>query len=239
MEDWIRHTKELLEIERQADLDEALEYLTLKDEREGTATLKTVNPRTIRHLIVDSILTGLFGKSVVQLKTRHTSHNGGYLPSHTLSSGDIVQIQSMSGGGTSSNSSSRTSSPRGDVQGTVSRVQNTSLSIVLDDNHNNIDELKEPLRITKLMNDASYRKIQKGLSHLEKDSHRVSDCVFGSRIPSSININDHKFEARENIRIPFNPNLNEPQLNAVEFALSSQDIALIHGPPGTGASVPS
>jgi ATP-dependent RNA/DNA helicase IGHMBP2 len=28
--------------------------------------------------------------------------------------------------------------------------------------------------------------------------------------------------------------LNQPQLDAIAFALASNDIALIHGPPGTG-----
>jgi len=33
---------------------------------------------------------------------------------------------------------------------------------------------------------------------------------------------------------PFNQNLNPSQIEAVEFALSAEDIAIIHGPPGTG-----
>lgn len=33
---------------------------------------------------------------------------------------------------------------------------------------------------------------------------------------------------------PFSKKLNEPQLDAVRFALSANDVALIHGPPGTG-----
>lgn len=33
---------------------------------------------------------------------------------------------------------------------------------------------------------------------------------------------------------PFNPNLNPSQIAAVEFALSAEDFAILHGPPGTG-----
>lgn len=33
---------------------------------------------------------------------------------------------------------------------------------------------------------------------------------------------------------PFNPNLNPSQIEAVEFALSAEDFAILHGPPGTG-----
>lgn len=36
-------------------------------------------------------------------------------------------------------------------------------------------------------------------------------------------------------QVPFlNPNLNETQRDAIAFALSAKDIAIIHGPPGTG-----
>jgi len=31
---------------------------------------------------------------------------------------------------------------------------------------------------------------------------------------------------------PLNSDLNESQLNAVEFALRAQDVAVVHGPPG-------
>lgn len=35
---------------------------------------------------------------------------------------------------------------------------------------------------------------------------------------------------------PFNDGLNDSQLEAIKFALASKDLALIHGPPGTGKS---
>src|SRR4029077_8152006 len=33
---------------------------------------------------------------------------------------------------------------------------------------------------------------------------------------------------------PLDPSLNDSQQKAVEFALSARDLAIIHGPPGTG-----
>lgn len=41
------------------------------------------------------------------------------------------------------------------------------------------------------------------------------------------------FEKPEPIQI-FNKNLNASQIEAVQFALSAEDVAIIHGPPGTG-----
>ncbi|HVA51106.1 MAG TPA: AAA domain-containing protein [Pirellulales bacterium] len=40
--------------------------------------------------------------------------------------------------------------------------------------------------------------------------------------------------AAERDEPPLNSSLNGPQLSAVRFALSARDVALIHGPPGTG-----
>lgn len=42
-----------------------------------------------------------------------------------------------------------------------------------------------------------------------------------------------EFDAEED-DAPLDPGLNETQLAAVRFALSARDVALIHGPPGTG-----
>lgn len=41
------------------------------------------------------------------------------------------------------------------------------------------------------------------------------------------------FEKSEDIQV-FNKNLNRSQIEAVQFALSAEDVAIIHGPPGTG-----
>ena len=36
---------------------------------------------------------------------------------------------------------------------------------------------------------------------------------------------------------PFNKKLNASQIQAIEFALSAEDVAIIHGPPGTGKTL--
>lgn len=35
----------------------------------------------------------------------------------------------------------------------------------------------------------------------------------------------------------FNPNLDDSQKQAVEFALKQREVAIVHGPPGTGFSL--
>lgn len=43
-----------------------------------------------------------------------------------------------------------------------------------------------------------------------------------------------EFEAAVDETLPLEPGLNETQREAVRFALAARDVALIHGPPGTG-----
>jgi len=58
-------------------------------------------------------------------------------------------------------------------------------------------------------------------------SKGVVDLVFGDRKPAF----------KETVPSPLkllNENLNQSQIDAIQFALSASDVALIHGPPGTG-----
>ncbi len=53
---------------------------------------------------------------------------------------------------------------------------------------------------------------------------RLRDCLLGDQLP--------RFDSPPNI--DFVSELNPPQQSAVRFALSARDIAIVHGPPGTG-----
>lgn len=57
------------------------------------------------------------------------------------------------------------------------------------------------------------------------ETGRVTDVLFGRRTPAVAAV--QPFE-------PLNVGLNEPQRNAIAFALACNDVALLHGPPGTG-----
>ncbi len=53
---------------------------------------------------------------------------------------------------------------------------------------------------------------------------RLRDCLLGEQPP--------RFDQLPNV--DFSSELNPPQQSAVRFALSARDIAIVHGPPGTG-----
>ncbi len=65
------------------------------------------------------------------------------------------------------------------------------------------------------------------LNSLQNAKSRIAqlrDILLGSREP--------RFDAP--LAIDFEPHFNESQRRAIEFAMSARDIAIIHGPPGTG-----
>ncbi|KAI9138556.1 P-loop containing nucleoside triphosphate hydrolase protein [Paraphysoderma sedebokerense] len=82
----------------------------------------------------------------------------------------------------------------------------------------------------KLANEITYKRLTEALNallaHFTKSPTSLTRVLFGLQDPS--------YESS----IPkidfYNPNLNDSQKDAVKFALSAREIALIHGPPGTG-----
>ena len=57
------------------------------------------------------------------------------------------------------------------------------------------------------------------------ETSRVAEVLFGRRTPT-VKL-PQPFE-------PLNTHLNDPQRAAIAFALACQEVALLHGPPGTG-----
>ena len=69
----------------------------------------------------------------------------------------------------------------------------------------------------------------------EKDHTILMRILFGLESPTPV-IRD--LQNAESITF-FDTTLNDSQEDAVRFALSSQEIALIHGPPGVCTLIPS
>ena len=66
----------------------------------------------------------------------------------------------------------------------------------------------------------------------EKDHTTLIRVLFGLESPTldSLDLKDSEYNSPKVVFI--DPTLNESQKDAVHFALASQDVALIHGPPG-------
>ncbi|HVY60008.1 MAG TPA: AAA domain-containing protein, partial [Planctomycetota bacterium] len=130
--------------------------------------------------------------------------------------------------------------PRGSApaapQGIVARRRFDRLTVAFD------DELPEGyegtrLRLDRLADDTTYKKLRAALE-------RVRAAKKGERLAALRDLFDGRTERSlsPHATLPVNPNknrpnfpgLNVPQAEAVTFALDATDVALIHGPPGTG-----
>ncbi|KAL8942875.1 MAG: hypothetical protein Q9216_001418 [Gyalolechia sp. 2 TL-2023] len=90
----------------------------------------------------------------------------------------------------------------------------------------------------KLANDVTYKRMNWTMDKLkkmeEKDYPTLMRVLFGldSPTPISQDLDDLSEEIRS---LDFvDPTLNDSQRDAVKFALASREVALVHGPPGTG-----
>ncbi|XP_022094082.1 DNA-binding protein SMUBP-2-like [Acanthaster planci] len=226
--EFIKKQSELLALEREAEIAETsalAENVPLKElQRRGVCLLK-LHPA--------SQSTGLYGRTLVTFAPRK-GHGDGTLPTHNISSGDIVGVSPSHGGGASSTE---------DPSGIVSRVTQSSITVAFD--HKDTEgpvtfEYEGLYRLTKLANDVTYRRLKRSLSDLDacssSQAHHLVDVLFGEAdvSPPSLPLPQPRQPAESAELQFFNENLDRSQREAVTFALGQRDVAIIHGPPGTG-----
>ncbi|RHY45466.1 hypothetical protein DYB34_010996 [Aphanomyces astaci] len=213
LERWLDKTRKLLQMEREAEISQAkLENDTLP---------ATSNPNVLLRLFMTSASTGLFGRTVLVLKHNHGREFG----AHHFSVGDLVSMCIPTASLTPTNAD-------GFPKGIVTKVEDNSISVAFEDLEDSDDYHNEPIRLDRLVNDATYRKLNDALDELAKFSdgpaQHIVNVIFHGAAPSS--------NPLPAILDATNPpsSMNASQVDAIQFALASKDVALIHGPPGTG-----
>ncbi len=98
-----------------------------------------------------------------------------------------------------------------------------------------VDDLPEDglgdgvFRLDRVANDITYRRMREVLDRLDSDrpaaAAALRRAILGEREP--------RYDPPRALK-PLDPGLNRSQIEAVEHALSAREVALIHGPPGTG-----
>lgn len=118
----------------------------------------------------------------------------------------------------------------------VTKVSSKILTISLDDLNDSIDQ-EATYFLAKLANDVTYKRLKNVLNCIEKSEHfgLLHNFLFGQ---SDLSIPLQHLNPKlvdENGSLKFkNANLNSSQREAIEFALKQKELAVIHGPPGTG-----
>ncbi|MBL8078902.1 MAG: AAA family ATPase [Anaerolineales bacterium] len=201
----------LLDLEAEAEKQEALRERTKLSPKEAEAT-----GNSIINLVIREEGYGLGGRFLLGLgKRNETLH----LPWTRLGVGSPVILSEE--GASSSNSESG-------WRGIVSAIRRDAIQIALNQ-FVETESDRPTFRLDRSPDEISrFRQKQAMESARSAVSSRLEilrDVLIGNV--------GAVFEKVEPIHL-FNKNLNPSQIEAVQFALSAEDVAIIHGPPGTG-----
>ncbi|PLN85301.1 DNA polymerase alpha-associated DNA helicase A [Aspergillus taichungensis] len=206
-------------------------------------------------LILSQCRTGMGGRVVGEFvadpATAATSGEKGeaLLGTHGMRVGDVVRACEVgSGGGSGSGKKGgkekeKEASKEKALEGVITRVVGEKSVWVAFGQRGGggkareDDEVVEELWgrkvwLVKLANDVTYRRMNQTMEKMAKmtdaDHTHFMRVAFGHTTPLQPD-----YEAIGDVEFQ-DPSLNDSQKEAIRFALASRDIALIHGPPGTG-----
>ncbi|GKV32632.1 hypothetical protein SLEP1_g41226 [Rubroshorea leprosula] len=210
LQQFISNMTPLIDLEKEAEISASISS-------GASRNLDSAQKRgsTILNLKCVDVQTGLMGKTLLEFQ----STKGDVLPAHKFGTHDVVVLKL--------NKADSGSPALG--QGVVYWLKDSSITVAFDD----IPEegLNSPLRLEKVANEVTYRRMKDALIQLSKGVLKgpAADLVpvlFGERPPT--------FSTKDVMFTPFNSNLDHSQKDAISKALSSKDVFLLHGPPGTG-----
>eukprot|EP00043_Microstomoeca_roanoka_P020239 m.242460 g.242460 ORF g.242460 m.242460 type:complete len:1144 (+) comp17135_c12_seq4:1197-4628(+) len=193
---------------------EKLESLPLKEQEERGYCL--------RRLRVVGRRRGLHGRHVISLSSTRTTVTGdqGSLPATRISVGDVVSVGTAKDG------------TEGFISGVVSRLTATQVQVAFEDEHVRDDQPWDiqGLILRQLSDTVTFSKLNWTITQLERAAEAPSRLY---RLLMEQSVPPLELASEEPL-YPFNKHLNESQLEAISFALRRNDVAVIHGPPGTG-----
>ncbi|KAK4659423.1 hypothetical protein QC762_110050 [Podospora pseudocomata] len=223
----------LLAAELQAEVDETSMLVSLHSptalQRAGVA---------LTNLAVLSQRTGLGGKTVVEVGPDGAFSCSGDLPEHGIRSGDIVLLAEQPAA--SGKKREVKELERKGVKGVVTRVGRQGLGVAVEeDGEGEVVGGDRRVWIVKLADEVTWKRMNGTMEKMAKmaegEYSYFMRVLFGLTTPSPVPEDLSKDEEVGEGKIKwFDTSLNESQKDAIRFALKSQEIALIHGPPGTG-----
>ncbi|KAI2613605.1 DNA helicase [Hypoxylon fragiforme] len=191
----------------------------------------------VTNLVVSSQRTGLGGRTVLELSPDGATSGTGELPEHGVRTGDIVLVSEQPAG--SAKKREVKDLERKGAKGVVTRIKRDVIAVAIDEDKEDAASFPGRVWLVKLADDVTYRRMNQTMEKMrdmpESEYSSFMRVLFGLSSPSPVPSDLAKdSEVGEGKIEWFDPMLNDSQKDAIRFALASSEIALIHGPPGTG-----
>jgi ATP-dependent RNA/DNA helicase IGHMBP2 len=201
----------LLDLEREAEKKENLREL-----QKFPIAAREALGKTVAHLSADGLETGMGGMPLLTLSRAPSGEE--LAPFHAISNGDNVLVTFPPGSEPSTG------------EGTMYRVDEYRATVALKNPPPGTWE-RGTMQIDLLGSDATYRRMKKALTTVsEAKKNRLAELrelFIGEAKPG------RKPKLKKGLEL-FNNGLNEWQQEAAAVCLAAEDVALVHGPPGTG-----
>ncbi|KAI0117383.1 DNA helicase [Daldinia grandis] len=222
----------LLDIELQSEINETSSLIS------GTspASLQRAG-LAVTNLVVSSQRTGLGGRTVIELGPDAATSGTGELPEHGVRTGDIVLVSEQPAG--SAKKREVKDLERKGARGVVVRIKRDGVAVAVEEDREDAASFAGRVWLVKLADDVTYRRMKQTMGRLgdmsESEYSGFTRVLFGLTTPSLVPADLARDSEYGEGKIEwFDPTLNDSQKDAIRFALASKEIALIHGPPGTG-----
>ncbi|KAJ2974139.1 hypothetical protein NQ176_g6216 [Zarea fungicola] len=220
----------LLERELQSEVQETATIIT----NHSPAGLQRAGLAII-NLVVVSQRTGFGGRTVLEFGPDTATSSTGELPEHGLRTGDIVLVADQPAG--SAKKKEIQELEKKGARGVVTKVHKTGVFAALDEGKDEEVAFGSKVWMVKLADEVTYRRMNLVMGRLQKMTEAEYSgfirVLFGLSSPSPLPANLATDETLSKVEW-VDPTLNESQKDAIRFALAAREIALIHGPPGTG-----
>ncbi|PVU95491.1 hypothetical protein BB561_001785 [Smittium simulii] len=229
MEIFLEHQQKLLQKEFDCELQE-LEFL---QKNYSTKFLQKYG-LALAGLRLTGVKSGLGGKEILTLEPLVT---GNKLAANQFKTGDVVELNNI---GDKAKTAQGQDSNKSKISGIVIRI--TDYKILISTDQEFPAEWKDICSVVKLANEVSFKRMIKavvGLKNRASDNNRnnltqLEHVLLGQTQPAfNSDKNIQKILTGNNDGF-YSNSLNDSQKQAVKMSLLASDLALVHGPPGTG-----